>query len=95
MKPEGRIMEHVLKINDYISVPDCATTGTVKNIQGGEMINPTLMIYEIETSHGMMRLPSDWLEKLVRPGLEGRRTEPFHIYEDGVGRENRERDTNG
>jgi hypothetical protein len=89
-------MEHVLKINDYISVPDCATTGTVKDIQGGGMINPTLMIYEIETSHGMMRLPSDWLEKLVRPGLEGRRTEPFHIYEDGVRRERiGERDANG
>ena len=69
-------MEHILKINDYISVPDCTTTGTVKDIRGGEMLNPTL-IYEIETPHGMMRLPADWLEKLVRPGLEGRRTEPF------------------
>jgi hypothetical protein len=52
-----------------------ATTGTVKDVQAGDL-NPPLMIYEIETTHGIMRLPADWLEKLIRPGLEGRRTEP-------------------
>ena len=28
-------MEQIAKIGDYITVPDCATTGTVKNIKEG------------------------------------------------------------
>jgi hypothetical protein len=55
-------MERIAKINDYISVPDCATTGTVKDIkaEGRDAIGPnSMLIYEIETSQGMMRVPAD------------------------------------
>ena len=79
-------MEQVAKVNDYISVPDCATTGTVKHIKAGDRDAPSLdplQIYEIETSHGMMRLPGDWLARLIRPGLEAGRVEPFHNTSDG------------
>jgi hypothetical protein len=80
-------MEQIAKVNDYISVPDCATTGTVKDIEVGsrDAINPDPMpIYEIETSQGMMRLPADWLARLIRPGLETGRVEPFHNTSDGI-----------
>jgi len=34
-------MEHIAKIGDYITVPNCATVGTVKNIkEGGAAIGP-------------------------------------------------------
>ena len=62
MKTASRIVPHIVTINDYISVPDCTTTGTVKDIQAGHL-NPPLMIYEIETTQGMMRLAADRLEK--------------------------------
>ena len=31
----GRSMEQIAKIGAHITAPDCATTGTVKNIQEG------------------------------------------------------------
>jgi hypothetical protein len=47
------------------------------------------MIYEIETVHGMMRLPADWLARLIdrqkgrdrdeRVAAEGERDSPVHI----------------
>jgi hypothetical protein len=73
--------EQIAQLNDYISVPDCATAGTVKDIKTGgrDTISPDPMpIYEIETSQGMMRIPADWLARLIRGGLEAERTEPFH-----------------
>ncbi len=79
-------MEQIVKVNDYISVPDCATTGTVKDIKSGvrDATSPnTMPIYEIETSQGMM-IPADWLAKLIRPGLEAGRTEPFHNTSGGM-----------
>ena len=74
------IMEQIAKINDSISVPDCETTGTVKDIKTGhDAISPDVVpIYEIDTSQGMMRIPADWLARLIRPDLEAGRTEPFH-----------------
>jgi hypothetical protein len=74
-------MDQIAKINDYISVPDCATTGTVKDIKAGghDAIGQNPMpVYEIETPQGMMRVPADWLARLITPGLEAGRTEPFH-----------------
>ena len=66
----GRIMEQIAKIGAYITVPDCATTGTVRNIKersedaiGQECI----LVYEIETDQGMMRVPADWLARLIKP----------------------------
>jgi hypothetical protein len=55
-------MEQIANINEYISVPDCATTGTVKDIEAGgrDAIGPnSMMIFEIETSQGTMRIPAD------------------------------------
>ena len=66
----GRIMEQIAKIGDYITVPDSATTGTVKDIkaEGRDAIGPnSMLIYEIEISQGMMRVPADWLARLIRP----------------------------
>lgn len=63
------IMEQIVKIGDYITVPDCATTGTVKAINGGDsdtLDADPMLIYEIETVHGTMRLP-DWLARLIEP----------------------------
>jgi len=63
-------MEQIANINDYISVPDCETTGTVKDIKarGRDAVSPdSILIYEIETSQGMMRIPADWLARLIRP----------------------------
>jgi hypothetical protein len=63
-------MEQIAKIGDYITVPDCATTGTVKTIKGGDsdtLDADPMLIYEIETSQGMMRLPADWLARLIEP----------------------------
>ena len=63
-------MEQIAKIGDYITVPDCATTGTVKEIRNGDgvALGPEPMsIYEIETVHGIMRVPGDWLARLIKP----------------------------
>jgi len=63
-------MEQIARINDYISVPDCATTGTVKEITAGgpdAIGQDSMPVYEIETSQGMMRVPADWLARLIRP----------------------------
>ena len=63
-------MEHIASIGDYITVPDCATTGTVKAIKNGgpEATEPDqMLIYEIETEHGLMRIPADWLARLLMP----------------------------
>ena len=63
-------MEQIAKIGDYITVPDCATTGTVKEIRSGDgaALGPEpMLIYEIETVHGMMRVPGDWLARLIKP----------------------------
>ncbi len=80
-------MVQIAKIGDYITVPDCATTGTVKDIKDGgeDAISPnSMLIYEIETPQGMMRVPGDWLARLIRPGLEAGRTEPFHNTSRGM-----------
>lgn len=66
----GGIVEQIVNITDDISVPDCATTGTVKDIQDGgeDAISPnSMLIYEIETPQGMMRVPGDWLARLIKP----------------------------
>ena len=63
-------MEQIANIGDYISVPDCSTTGTVKEIKDGgpeASGHSPMLIYEIETSQGMMRVPVDWLARLIRP----------------------------
>jgi hypothetical protein len=68
--PTGAMMEHIAKIGDYITVPDCATTGTVKDIrsEAGEALgSDPMLIYEIKTVHGMMRVPGDWLARLIEP----------------------------
>jgi hypothetical protein len=62
----GRIMEQIAKIGDHITVPDCATTGTVKNMQEGSGQGP-ILVYEIETDQGTMYIPADWLARLIRP----------------------------
>ena len=72
--------QQIANINDYISVPDCSTTGTVKDIKGGGLSIPeSMLIYEIETSQGVMRVPGDWLERLIKPTLEDRYTEPHNV----------------
>ena len=63
-------MEQIAKIGDYISVPDCTTTGTVKDIKEAsqEAIGEDpMLVYEIETSQGMMHIPADWLARLIKP----------------------------
>ena len=63
-------MEQIAKIGAYITVPDCATTGTVKNIKEGSgdaIGQKRILVYEIETDQGMMRVPADWLARLIKP----------------------------
>ena len=62
-------MEQIAKIGDYITVPNCATIGTVKDIKkGGAAIgSDPMLIYEIETNEGLMRIPADWLAMLIKP----------------------------
>ena len=63
-------MEQIAKIGDYISPPDCTTTGTVKTIEQGSddaIGQDPMSVYEIETDQGRMRIPADWLTKLMRP----------------------------
>ena len=63
-------MERLAKIGDYITPPDCTTTGTVKNIDQGSgdaIEQDPMSVYEIETGQGMMRVPADWLARLIRP----------------------------
>ncbi len=51
--PTGAMMEHIAKIGEYMTVPDCTTTGTVKDIrsEAGEALGSDPMsIYEIETA---------------------------------------------
>ena len=46
-------MEHIPKIGEYMTVPDCTTTGTVKDIrtEAGEALGSDPMsIYGIETA---------------------------------------------
>ena len=63
-------MEQIANIGDYISVPDCTTTGTVKEVREGgvdDIGSDPMLIYEIETNQGMMRIPADWLARLIKP----------------------------
>jgi hypothetical protein len=62
-------MEHIAKIGDYITVPNCATIGTVTGMkEGGAAIgSDPMLVYEIETTQGLMRIPSDWLAMLINP----------------------------
>lgn len=62
-------MEQVAKVGDYISVPNATTIGTVKAIKNGDAAigSDPMLIYEIETNQGMMRLPGDWLARLIEP----------------------------
>ena len=63
-------MEQIAKIGDYITVHDCATTGTVKAINEGDsetLDTDPMLIYEIKTDQGMMRVPADWLARLIEP----------------------------
>ena len=51
-------------------MPDYTTTGTVKNIKEGSgdaMGQERILVYEIETDQGMMRVPADWLARLIKP----------------------------
>jgi hypothetical protein len=62
-------MEHIAKIGDHITVPNCATIGTVKGIKEGDtaISSDPMLIYEIETNEGLMRVPADWLAMLIKP----------------------------
>ena len=63
-------MEQIGKVGAYITVPDCATTGTVKNIKEGSgdaIEQDPMLVYEIETDQGMMRVPADWFSRLIMP----------------------------
>ena len=63
-------MEQIAKIGAYITVPDCATTGTVKDIKEGSgdaIGQDPMLVYEIETDQGRMRVPADWLARLIKP----------------------------
>ena len=62
-------MEHIAKIGDYITVPSCATIGTVTGIKEGVAAigSDPMLVYEIETTQGLMRVPSDWLAMLIKP----------------------------
>jgi hypothetical protein len=63
-------MEQIAKIGDYLTPSDCATTGTVKNIEEGRgdaIVQEPISVYEIETDQGRMRIPADWLARLIRP----------------------------
>ena len=63
-------MEQIAKIGDYITPSDCTTTGTVKNIEEGRgdaIGQDPVSVYEIETDQGRMRIPADWLVRLIRP----------------------------
>ena len=63
-------MVQIAKIGDYITPPDCSTAGTVKNIEEGSgdaIGQDPVSVYEIETDQGMMRIPADWLARLIRP----------------------------
>jgi len=57
---------YIAKIDDYITVPNCVTTGTVRAIKEGDAAigSDPIFIYEIETNQGLMRVPSDWLAML-------------------------------
>jgi hypothetical protein len=61
-------MEHMAKIGDYITVPNCTTIGTVKGIKQSEAAigSDPMLIYEIETNEGLMRVPADWLAMLIK-----------------------------
>jgi hypothetical protein len=62
-------MEQNAKVGDYITVPNCTTVGTVKAVKDGEATigSYPILVYEIETNQGIMRLPADWLERLIAP----------------------------
>ena len=63
-------MEQIAKIGDYIAPSDCTTTGTVKHIEEGRgdaIGQDPISVYEIETDQGRMRIPADWLARLIRP----------------------------
>ena len=63
-------MEQIAKIGAYITVPDCAMTGTVKDIKEGSgdaIGQDPMLVYEIETDQGRMRVPADWLARLIKP----------------------------
>ncbi|MEP6889103.1 MAG: hypothetical protein ABI955_00230 [Nitrospirota bacterium] len=66
----GGIMEQIAKIGAYITVPDCATTGTVRNIKEGRgdaIGQDPMLVYEIETDQDMVHIPADWLARLIKP----------------------------
>jgi hypothetical protein len=51
-------MEQIAKIGNYITIPDCTTTGTVKNIKEGvgtRSDRDPMSVYRIETDQGMIR----------------------------------------
>lgn len=62
-------MEQIAKIGDYITVPNSTTIGTVNAIKDGDAAigSDPISIYEIETNQGMMRVPADWLARLIEP----------------------------
>lgn len=70
VESRGEIMKHIARIGDYITVSDCSTAGTVKAIKAG-LSEATgldhMLVYEIETEQGLMRIPADWLERLLMP----------------------------
>jgi hypothetical protein len=65
----GGRMERIAEIGDYITVPNSTTIGTVKAIKDGDAAigSDPMLVYEIETNQGMMRLPADWLARLIAP----------------------------
>ena len=63
-------MEPIAQIGDYITLPNCETTGTVENIEegiGDAIRQDSMSVYEIETNEGRMRIPADWLARLISP----------------------------
>jgi hypothetical protein len=55
---------------DYITVANSTTIGTVKAIKDGDAAigSDPMSVYKIEINQGMMRLPADWLARLIAPG---------------------------
>ena len=64
------IMVQIAKIGDYITPSECTTTGAVEPIEEGRgdaIGQDPMSVDEIETDQGMMRIPADWLARLISP----------------------------
>lgn len=63
-------MEQLARIGDHVSFAECETAGVVREISAGHLQvvgRESMLVYEIETVQGTMRIPADWLHRLARP----------------------------